>query len=46
MKPLWTQTLAWLAAVLAAVLLALATPDGVGVRFFEAGPMPATAAGQ
>lgn len=28
MKPLWTQTLVWIAAVLAAVLLALATPDG------------------
>ena len=26
MKPLWTQTLAWLAAVLAAVLLAFASP--------------------
>ena len=29
MKPLWTQTLAWIAAVLAAFLLALAVPDGV-----------------
>jgi hypothetical protein len=35
MKPLWTQTLAWLAAALAAILLALATPDGVGVPFFD-----------
>ena len=43
---LWTQTLAWLAAALAAVLLALATPDGVGVPFFEAGPAPVTAATQ
>ena len=32
MKPLWTQTLAWLAAVLAAVLLALANPDGLGLH--------------
>lgn len=30
MKPLWTQTLAWIAAVLAAFLLALANPDGLG----------------
>jgi hypothetical protein len=30
MKPLWTQTLVWLAAVLAAVLLAWASPDGLG----------------
>ena len=29
MKPLWTQTLAWIAAVVAAVLLALANPDGL-----------------
>ena len=35
MKPLWTQTLAWLAAALAAILLAMATPDGVGVPFFD-----------
>lgn len=27
MKPLWTQTLAWIAAILIAVLLALANPD-------------------
>jgi hypothetical protein len=27
MKPLWTQTLAWLAAIAVAVLLALAGPD-------------------
>ncbi|GAB3660681.1 hypothetical protein [Ramlibacter alkalitolerans] len=26
MKPLWTQTLAWLAAVVAAFLLAFASP--------------------
>jgi hypothetical protein len=31
MKPLWTQTLAWIAAVLAAFLLALANPDGLGI---------------
>ena len=30
MKPLWTKTLVWLAAVLAAILLALANPDGLG----------------
>ena len=30
MKPLWTQTLVWLAAVAAAILLALANPDGLG----------------
>jgi hypothetical protein len=27
MKPLWLQTLAWIAAVLAALLLALAGPE-------------------
>lgn len=27
MKPLWTQTLAWLAAALAAFLMAVAVPD-------------------
>ncbi|MGV3493804.1 MAG: hypothetical protein ACO1OY_08050 [Ramlibacter sp.] len=31
MKPLWTQTLVWIAAVIAAVLLALVTPDAVHV---------------
>jgi len=45
MKPLWTQTLAWLVAALAAILLALATPDGLGIPFFEGsavlGPAPA-----
>jgi hypothetical protein len=30
MKRLWTQTLAWIAAVIAAILLALANPDGLG----------------
>ena len=30
MKPLWAQTVAWIAAVLAALLLALASPDGLG----------------
>jgi hypothetical protein len=29
MKPLWTQTLVWIAAVVVAVLLALASPDTV-----------------
>jgi hypothetical protein len=33
MKPLWTQTLAWLVAVVAAVLLAFASPAGLGVLF-------------
>jgi hypothetical protein len=28
MKPIWTHTLAWLAAVVVALLLALAGPDG------------------
>jgi hypothetical protein len=44
MKPLWTQTLLWLAAAAAAVLLALASPDTVdldaGETFF---PAPAVA---
>lgn len=30
MKPLWTQTLVWIAAVVAAVLLAAANPDSLG----------------
>jgi hypothetical protein len=34
MKPLWTQTLAWIVAVVAAVLLAFASPGGLG--FFDA----------
>lgn len=29
MKPLWTQTLMWIAAVAVAFLLALASPDTV-----------------
>jgi hypothetical protein len=29
MKPLWTQTLAWVAAALVALLLAYALPEGV-----------------
>jgi hypothetical protein len=29
MNPLWTPTLVWLAAVVAAILLALASPDTV-----------------
>lgn len=33
MKPLWTQTLAWIAAVVVAVLLALANPAGMGIPF-------------
>jgi hypothetical protein len=31
MKPLWTQTLAWLAAVVTAVLLAFASPGGLSL---------------
>ena len=31
MKPLWRQTLAWIAAVAAAILLALASPDTVSI---------------
>lgn len=27
MKPIWTQTLAWIVAILIAVLFALANPD-------------------
>ena len=34
MKPLWTHTLVWLAAALAAILLALANPDGLGIPLF------------
>jgi hypothetical protein len=33
MKPLWTQTLAWLAAIAAAFLLALIGPDGFDKPF-------------
>lgn len=38
MKPLWTQTLAWLAAVVAAVLLSLASPGGLGLLFDSDAP--------
>lgn len=34
MKPLWTQTLAWIAAALAALLLALAGPESLGLSAF------------
>ncbi|HSV84132.1 MAG TPA: hypothetical protein VLK85_33445 [Ramlibacter sp.] len=37
MKPLWIHTLAWIAAVLAALLLALAMPEGNGEFNFPAG---------
>jgi hypothetical protein len=30
MKPIWIQALIWIAAALAAVLMALANPDGMG----------------
>ena len=33
MKPLWTPTLVWIAAVVAAVLLAFASPAGLGFLF-------------
>lgn len=33
MKPLWTQTLAWILAVLAAVVLAMASPGGMSQLF-------------
>lgn len=33
MKPLWTNTLAWIAAVLAAFLLSLASPGGLSLLF-------------
>ncbi|HEX2544450.1 MAG TPA: hypothetical protein VHL79_06210 [Ramlibacter sp.] len=33
MKPLWAQTLAWIAAALAAVLLAMANPDNMGLPY-------------
>jgi hypothetical protein len=41
MKPLWTQTLVWLAAVAAAVLLALLSPDPIGLPFDDAPVAPA-----
>lgn len=31
MKPLWTQTLAWIAAAVVALLLALAAPENLGL---------------
>ena len=40
MKPLWIQTLAWIAAVVAAVLLALANPDGLGFSYDSDGFRP------
>jgi hypothetical protein len=42
MKPLWTPTLAWLAAVVAAVLLALASPGGLSFLFDIDPPYGAT----
>jgi hypothetical protein len=33
MKPVWSQTLAWVAAVLAAFLFALASPGGFSLMF-------------
>jgi hypothetical protein len=40
MKPVWTQTLAWIAAVVAAVLLAWANPDGMGVSMDDGAYRP------
>ena len=34
MKPLWPQTIAWIAAVVVALLLALAAPESLGVGAF------------
>lgn len=33
MKPFWTPTLAWIAAVIAAVLLSFASPGALGLLF-------------
>lgn len=35
MKPLWTQTLVWIAAVLVALLLAFALPESPGTFGFD-----------
>ena len=44
MKPLWTQTLVWIAAVAVAVLFALASPDTVNLDAGEISyPAPAAA---
>lgn len=37
MKTPWVQTLAWLAAVIVAVLFALATPEEAGLDYLGAG---------
>lgn len=39
MKPLWMQTAAWIAAVIAALLLAFANPEGLGFSADDA-PRP------
>jgi hypothetical protein len=44
MKPLWPHTLAWLAAAVAALLLALASPDGLGISLFDLNPFGASSA--
>ncbi|HET6827651.1 MAG TPA: hypothetical protein VFH35_03145 [Ramlibacter sp.] len=43
MKPLWTQTLAWLAAVAVALLLALAGPEAFDRLLSDPIPHGATA---
>jgi hypothetical protein len=43
MKPQWTPTLVWIAAVLAAVLLSFASPAGLGFLFEADAPHGANA---
>jgi hypothetical protein len=38
MKPLWAQTLAWIVAIVIAILLALAGPDAAGPGFTDLVP--------
>lgn len=42
MKPLWTQTLAWIVAIVIAILLALATPDVAHVPATDLVPQGST----
>jgi hypothetical protein len=43
MKPLWVQTLLWILAILAALLLALVGPEGSGSHGFDLIPHGANA---
>jgi len=43
MKPLWTQTLAWIAAVVAAILLSFASPGGLSLLLDADSPHGASA---